>query len=188
MHTSWIVGLAIAASAIGLSAQQTSQPSTAAPLPTGGNQTMSVTGCVAQADTPGSFVLNNARMSNDSPTGTAQPSREDARNTAAAATPPSAATAAAASPSAMRYALSSTTDLKAHVGHQVEVTGRLAAATSARPGAVGTTGAPSGTATTNTPTGNTGTAGTAGAGTTTPAAPTFNVESVKMIAATCATP
>lgn len=187
MKTTWIIGLAMAASSIGLNAQQTSPPSTsAAPLPTGGNQTMNITGCVTQADTPGSFVLTSARMSNDSPTGTAQPSREDTRNTAGAAAAQAASPAAA-----MRYALHSTSDLKPHVGHQVEVTGRLASPPANRSGAVGTSGAASGAGATNPnmPTGNTGTAGTAGAGTTVSPAPLFDVESVKMIAATCtATP
>jgi hypothetical protein len=187
MQTTWIAGLAIAVSSIGLAAQQTSQaPSSAAPLPTGGNQTMNITGCVMQADTPGSFVLTNARMSNDSPTGTPQPSREDTRNTSAAAA--SAARPGTASPAAMRYALHWTGDLKAHVGHQVEVTGRMASAATSGSGAVGTSGTAPGAANPNMPTGNTGTAGTTGSGTTTAAAPAFNVESVKMIAATCTAP
>jgi hypothetical protein len=84
-----------------------------------------ITGCVAKAETSAStssaYVLTSARMSNDSPTGTAQPSQEDSRNVAGRGN----STAPGASAGA-RYALESkSTDLSRYVGQRVEVSGRL---------------------------------------------------------------
>lgn len=103
------------------------------------------------------FFLTNARMSNDSPTGTALPSKEDPRENPSAA----AASGAADSKGAgIRYKLNpGTTAVAPHVGHQVEITGRLDPPISATAGAVGTAG--------------------------TPTPQTLRVESVKMIAASC---
>jgi hypothetical protein len=124
-----IIGAALAASSMTVSAQDRSQTQTpssgAPPLGNGGNQTVLITGCVARADTTApaaanGFVLTNARMSNDSPTGTAQPDPEDTRNTPAGR-------AAAGSPAAgVHYTLESTTaDLAPHLGHRVEISGHL---------------------------------------------------------------
>jgi hypothetical protein len=73
--------------------------------------------------TSSDYVLTNARMSNDSPTGTAQPSREDSRNTAGAAQTTAGTTATG---TAMQIQLNSTSpDLRSYVGQRVEVTGRF---------------------------------------------------------------
>ena len=96
-------------------------------------------------------------MSNDSPTGTALPSKEDPRENASAA---AASGAADTKGAGMRYKLNvGTTALAPHIGHQVEITGRLDPPLSATTGAVGT------------------------AGTSTPQ--TLRVESLKMIASSC---
>jgi len=205
MNKTWIAAAALVCAAAVPSAQQPAQTpgaAGAAPIPgRGGNQTVSVTGCLiedsgsptspenqtAQRENSnsktGAFVLTDARMSNDSPTGTAQPTKEDPRPA------PSTAGAAAAAPSAaaagdsnsMRYVLSAeSTDLRPHVGHRVEVTGRMQTAPSLAIGA-----------STNTVTGPP--VGTSGANSPDKVAleahptPRLMVESVRMIEGACGT-
>lgn len=147
MHKTWIAGAFVACTALTAAAQAqnpnpTRVPTGAPPAPSrGGNQTVAVTGCVAPGDkttTPAAneFVLTSARMSNDSQTGTAHPSAEDARNTAPTATGTSG------SPG-LRFLLSAgSTDLKPHIGHRVEVTGYLDSKGGAPQGTTGTSGNP----------------------------------------------
>jgi hypothetical protein len=71
---------------------------------------LTVTGCVAAGTEPNTFIL------------TAKAASTDAAAPAAPATPPAAATAAAAP---VTYRLDSPEKVKAHLGHQVEVTGKL---------------------------------------------------------------
>ena len=172
MKTTWIVAAAISLSAGSLVAQDRPQSSTAVPpIPPAGNQTVQITGCVARGDASAAadtsrpaaassgeeFFLANARMSNDSPTGTAVPSKEDPRENPSAA---AASGAADTKGAGVRYKLNSgSTAMAPHLGHQVEITGRLDPPLSATAGAVGTSG--------------------------TSAPQTLRVESVKMIAASC---
>src|SRR4051812_8432103 len=106
MKFSWMTGAIFCASVLTAQAQSQTPPTGAQPLPHGGNQNVMITGCVAKADTStdnsSGFMLTSARMSNDSPTGTAQPSQEDSRNVTGRGS--------AAAPAAgvdMRYALDS---------------------------------------------------------------------------------
>src|SRR5262245_48900734 len=141
MKTHWLLSLSIACASLGMQAfaQSSSSPTTQLDPQRGGNQTILVTGCVARdpkADMPGTstpdtrasstatgYVLTNARMSNDSPTGTAQPSKEDPRNSAGA---PQAGATAAAAGTAMQIQLNSTSpDLRSFVGQRVEIAGRF---------------------------------------------------------------
>ena len=71
---------------------------------------LTVTGCVAAGTEPNTFIL------------TAKAASTDAAAPAAPTTPPAAATAAA---SPVIYRLDSPEKVKAHLGHQVEVTGKL---------------------------------------------------------------
>src|SRR5262245_45921791 len=108
--------------------------------------TVTVTGCVAEGSS-GSFVLNNAMMSNAM-------KKEGTSGT----TPPSTP-----STSSTTYTLVGGENLKAHVGHKVEVTGTPGAASSA-----------------------TATAGAAGATASSASkAQELRVQSVKMVSATC---
>jgi hypothetical protein len=163
MKFSWTTGAAIiCASVVTAQAQSQTAPTSAQPLPHGGNQSVMVTGCVAKADTAATansaYILTSARMSNDSPTGTAQPSQEDSRNVAGRGNSTAPATSAGA-----RYALESkSTDLSRYVGQRVEVSGRLEASNSA---------------------GSSGSTATNETSSATPAL--VSVESVRTIAASC---
>jgi hypothetical protein len=71
---------------------------------------LTVTGCVAAGTEPNTFIL------------TAKAASTDAAAPAAPATPPAGATTAA---TPVTYRLDSPEKVKAHLGHQVEVTGKL---------------------------------------------------------------
>jgi hypothetical protein len=71
---------------------------------------LTVTGCIAAGTEPNTFIL------------TAKAASTDAAAPAAPTTPPAAATAA---PTPVTYRLDSPEKIKAHLGHQVEVTGKL---------------------------------------------------------------
>jgi hypothetical protein len=185
-----MIGVAIACTTISLGAQdrtQTRMPTGTPPaVGRGGNQTVKITGCVARNDTNNSgatsttgrtsatdshtgYMLTHARMSNDSPTGTAQPSQEENR-TSAPGTPRSTPDANAAN---QHYMLSTqSTDMQSHVGHQVEITGRLDVPNGDPRGVAGTSSSSA--------TANGRTAATA------KDAQTLYVESVRMVATTCA--
>ena len=71
---------------------------------------LTVTGCIAAGTEPNTFIL------------TAKAASTDAAAPAAPTTPPAGATAGA---SPVTYRLDSPEKVKAHLGHQVEVTGKL---------------------------------------------------------------
>jgi hypothetical protein len=188
MHRFSIVALAFACSAAAAHAQnpnQTRTPTGAPPAPSrGGNQTVMMTGCVAAGDrttTPspgaGEFVLANARMSNDSATGTAQPSREDPRTAAGAGT------AAPDTANQMKLLLSGeSSTLRPHLGHQVEVTGRIDSKEGMPSGVTGTTGNPTVSTTASS---TTGLEQGSDPSSSVKSGAILHVESVRMIAATC---
>jgi len=141
MKKQLMLSLTLACASLGLQAyaQSSSTPTNQLDPRRGGNQTVMVTGCVARdpkADMPGTstpdtrasssapgYMLTNARMSNDSPTGTAQPSQEDTRNSPGA---PQTAAAAAATGTSMQIQLNSTSpDLRSFLGQRVEISGRF---------------------------------------------------------------
>ena len=109
--------------------------------------TVTVTGCVAEGSSPGQFMLNNASTAPDAM------KKEGAPGT-------TAATRAMTDKVVSSYTLVGGTDLKAHVGHKVEVRGAV-----------------------------TGDAAKTEKGTATDAktmsAPQLKVESVKMVSTTC---
>jgi len=86
-----------------------------------GRGTLSLTGCVDRAN-DGTYQLRNARMSKAEPDkapGSPQPST--------GATGTSGSTKAEAGDAASLWILKSSTDLAPHVGHSVQITGRMSA-------------------------------------------------------------
>jgi hypothetical protein len=188
-------GLCVAAalSVVTLGAQTT-------PPATSGQRTASadaakevtLTGCLSKG-ADGKFILNNAKM--DNPSATA--------GTSGTATPPAGSTAGTAGSAAMNtaasWALSGGTDLEKHVGHQIQVTGKSSMNPAMDHGRTPdtTAAAAGGTATGATASGATaaGTVGTSGSTATAATEeqrkdtktnqPRLDVQSVKMIAATC---
>jgi len=138
---------------------------------------ISVTGCLAKG-ADGRYTLSNAKM--DSPSSSSTASTAAGTSTTAGTTgttsTPAGTTASAAGNAGASLVLmgSSDSDLEKHVGHKIQVTGKSAWDGMDRgrmSGTAGTTGS-----TTATP--------TAGA-TATADQPRLDVQSVKMIAATC---
>lgn len=105
---------------------------------TKGSGTLSLTGCLDRAN-DGTYELRNARMS---PAGSATTAGSP-QTTASATGTSGAASAAKAEDAPATWILKSTSDLAPHVGHSVQITGRMSAP-------AGTTG--SDTATTSPPT------------------------------------
>lgn len=182
-----------ATAAVGsVQAQTPSQP------PAAGSNPVMITGCVTRADmshasgvngvtgrdvnTGGEadkFVLTNTRISGAA---TTQRNSDDKRVTSPAVTSGSTDALAMDAP---RYSLEGqSADLRQHLGHQVEITGRWAMANDVRTGTVGT----SGRSTTAAETGASGTT----VGSSSPnnngalvSGQVLQVQSVRMIAATC---
>jgi hypothetical protein len=128
---------------------------------------VNVTGCLARGS-DGKFTLTNARIEPASSSTTAGTTGTAGATTTAGATSPAGSGSAA---SAMTWALSGGTDLDKHVGHKITVTGRTSWDATKSGSA---TSAPSPTTT------------TAGATTTADSkGPELDVQSVKMIAASC---
>jgi hypothetical protein len=201
MRNVWIGGVAALALAwtAGVGAQTTASPGTSANQ--AGQGTVTVVGCLKPAEAMGGatgtsgstatgtsstagssdrFMLTNARTGSASSAQTGTSGTTTAGTTTAGTTAGTTSTASrpeTASGSMASYTLDgNASELRPHLNHQVEITGRLASA--------GTAG---GSTSTASPTTSTGTATTAGAGQTS-AAQTLRVESVRMIAATCPAP
>jgi hypothetical protein len=114
--------IAIALAAVGVSAQYPEQKPSEKQMPSKSGQTVTITGCVREGDTPNTFLLANV----DPKALSAQPG---AGATGTAGTPPPAGAAATAA--AMTSVLLISTadiDLTKHVGHKVEVSGVIAPA------------------------------------------------------------
>jgi hypothetical protein len=147
--------------AVGLAAQTpTSQPPASSSAQKD-DKAVTVTGCLKAGSTAGTYELTNAKMGSSS---------------GSSATGTSGAAGAAGSASASAgQTIKLTGDpsgakLSDHVGHTVQVTGKIAGAGSSTSGTSGT-GAGAGT----------GTSGTAGSS----AAKTLDVDSVKMVSSSC---
>lgn len=163
MSKTWIAGaVLLLGSTLNAHAQDTAPTRTpvgAPPAPArGGNQTVTVTGCVApghKTTTPqvSEYILNDARMSDDSQTGTAQPSAEDVRNPpgSTAATGTSGSDGTTPKPGMYFQLSAGSTDLRPHVGHRVEITGRIDSQGGASEGVTGTAGDPTVTRSASTP-------------------------------------
>ena len=149
---------------------------------------VTITGCLSKG-ADGKFVLNNAKL--DNPTG-ATAGTSGSTTPAPATTPgtPPSATAGAAN-TATSWALSGGTDLDKHVGHKIQVTGKTAMDSTMDHRTPDTTAAAAGTpaAGSATPTGTSGSTATAAAeeqrNKSNANQPRLEVQSVKMIAATC---
>jgi hypothetical protein len=141
--------------AVGLAAQTpTSQPP--AQSQQKDDKAVTVTGCLKAGSTAGTYELTNAKMGSGSGT--------SATGTSGAAGASGAASASAGQTIRLMGDPSGA-KLSDHVGHTVQVTGKMAASGSS---ATGTSG--------------TGTSGTAGSAA---AAKTLDVDSVKMVSSTC---
>lgn len=138
---------------------------------------ISVTGCLAKGS-DGNFTLTNAHMdaSGSASTTTADPSSPTAGSAATAGTTGTTSPAGSSSASAMgsTWMLMGGSDLDKHVGHKIQVTGKAADSMSSTGTTAGSTA------------GTTGTAGsTASSMPSASANHKLDVESVKMIAASC---
>jgi hypothetical protein len=138
---------------------------------------ISVTGCLAKGS-DGRYMLNNAKMDSPSSSSTAAGTSTTAGTTGTTSNPAGTTPSTSgmnAGPSLMLTGSgASDSDLEKHVGHKIQVTGKSAwdGSMTRSSGTTGTTGS-----TTGTPTG----------GTTTSSAdqPRVDVQSVKLIAASC---
>jgi hypothetical protein len=144
---------------------------------------VTLTGCLSKG-ADGKFILNNAKL--DNPTGAT--AGTSGSTTPAPASTPSATAGANAATS---WALSGGTDLDKHVGHKIQVTGKTAMDSTMDHRTPDTTAAAAGTpaAGSATPTGTSGSTATAAAeeqrNKSNANQPRLEVQSVKMIAATC---
>jgi hypothetical protein len=102
------LGILVLVSAATVGAQQYPAPKADDKVAPKDAKDLTVTGCVAAGTEPNTFILTTKAASADA---------------AAPTTPPADATAPAAS--MVTYKLDSPEKVKAHLGHQVEVTGRL---------------------------------------------------------------
>ena len=103
------LGILVLVSATTVGAQQYPAPKADDKVAPKDAKDLTITGCVAAGTEPNTFILTTKAASADA---------------AAPATPPADAAAAPAS-AATTYRLDSPEKVKAHLGHQVEVTGRL---------------------------------------------------------------
>jgi hypothetical protein len=135
--------------AVGLSAQTPAQqPAQSQPMKD--DKAVTVTGCLKAGATPGTFELADAKWDKGA---------SSATGTSGAAGAAAAGASAAAKPSIKLTGTPSGAKLDDHVGHTVQITGKMAPAS----GTAGTSGTP----------------GSAAAG------PALNVETVKMVSSTC---
>jgi hypothetical protein len=144
---------------------------------------VTVTGCLAR-DASGSYMLNDARMDDAASTTTTTPG---STTTAGAPTTPPRSPAGSPSSPAMNWALMGGTDLDKHVGHKIQVTGKttwdssMSHTSTASAAGAGTTAAQPDPTTTA---GTTGTLAEQRRGDR-GAQPRLDVQSIKMIAASC---
>jgi len=155
---------------------------------------VTITGCLSKG-ADGKYTLTNAKL--DNPTGATAGTSGTATPAPATGTPAAGATAGTMN-NATTWALSGGTDLEKHVGHKIQVTGKAAmdstmdhrnpdttAAAAGTPAAGSTAAAPTGSAVGTS--GSTATAATEEQRNknTNANQPRLDVQSVKMIAATC---
>lgn len=174
------------ACAVGLAAQQTTGATgtTGEQAGQGGRGPRTITGCLRAGDTAGTYMLTDIQMSNRSgeTTGT---TAGGGTTTGGGTTATTGGTTAGGGqrgqmPTSLMLNPEASVDLKAHVGHKIEVTGTMAGG--GRSGG-DTTGATAGGTTTGggTTAGTTGEAGQEAR----PAPRTMNVTSVRMISESC---
>ena len=149
---------------------------------------VSITGCLSKG-ADGKFVLNNAKL--DNPTG-ATAGTSGSTTPAPATTPGTPSATAGAANTATSWALSGGTDLDKHVGHRIQVTGKTAMDSTMdhrTPDTTAAAAAGTPAAGSATPTGTSGSTATAATeeqrNKSNANQPRLEVQSVKMIAATC---
>jgi hypothetical protein len=136
-------------------------------------KSLTLSGCLREGDEPNTYVLANVDMSKMSDTAS---SSSPAGSTAA----PSSQAGTSGSSMDNTVKLVGSTNLKDHVGHQIEVTGTMAKKDKAKSKATGTTGSAAGETASDT-TSRAGERGASGDKNM----HTLNVRSVKMVAASC---
>jgi len=173
------------ACAVGLAAQQTTGTTGSTEDQSGqGRGPRTVTGCLRAGDTAGTYMLTDIQMANRATTGTT--TGGGTTTTGGGTTTAGGGTTATGEsgqrPTSLTLNPESGVDLKAHVGHKIEVTGtmegRRGGETTSGTGGTTTTGG--GSTTTGGGTGQTTTGGQARTG-----SPTMNVTSVRMVSESC---
>jgi len=143
---------------------------------------ITLTGCLSKG-ADGKYMLNNAKM--DNPSG--------ATAGTSGTTPPAGTTSerGGAMNTASSWTLSGGTDLDKHVGHKIQVTGKAAMDSTMDHRTPDSTAAAAGSAAGSTAAGTVGTSGSTATAAeeqrkeTKDTAPRLDVQSVKMVAATC---
>jgi hypothetical protein len=201
-------GVLALAFAVTLGAQSSSPTQTQSPdqpksKSTMGSKNMSsksvtLSGCVREGDEPNTFVLANVDMSEMARMGGNAPHEGTAGSSAASGTSTGGSTAGQSASGSASGAMDSTktvklvgsSNLKDHVGHQVQVTGTMTphgkgakGKTSGTSGSTSATGSAAGETTTDT----TSRAGERGMSGDQKNMPTVSVRSVKMVSANCST-
>ena len=150
---------------------------------------VTITGCLSKG-ADGKFILTNAKL--DNPTG-ATAGTSGTTTPAPTTGAPAAGATAGTMNTATTWALSGGTDLDKHVGHKIQVTGKAAADSTMdhrNPDTTAAAATPAAGATAASPTGTSGSTATAATEeqrnkNTNASQPRLDVQSVKMIAATC---
>jgi hypothetical protein len=196
-----------AAFAVGLAAQSTTA-GTSGQDPQGqgrgGPRPVTATGCLRAGDTAGSYMLTDVQMqgggrrggdTTGTTAGGGTTGGTTAGTTGGGTTTAGAGQARGNMPTTLMLSPAADVDLKAHVGHKIEVTGTMMGRGGQGAGTTGgTTAGGGGTTTGSTTTGSTTTSGTTGSGTTTAGAGTqgggrggrnVTVTSVRMISESC---
>jgi hypothetical protein len=167
------------ACAVGLAAQQTTG-TTGASEQSGQARSRTVTGCLRAGDTAGTYMLTDLQMG--STAGTTAGGGTGTTGTGATATGGGMAAGGGGGqmPTSLMLSPASSVDLKAHIGHKVEVTGTMQGAHPAGDTTTGTTGAG---ATGGGATGGGEAGQTAAGGSQHPR--TMDVSSVRMVSESC---
>jgi len=172
-------GLCLAAAfafAASLGAQTTTSSATRS-----SNEEVSITGCLERAPSGSGFVLNNARMENESRSGATTGTTGTTSGTTSTTTSGTSGTTYGnmSATGASTWSLSGdSSELEKHVGHKVQVTG----SEKDHAGMSGSTTTTTGSTTTS---GTTGTSGTASSTHESTASRTLDVKSLKMISTSC---
>jgi len=171
------------ACAVGLAAQQTAGTTGSTEDQSGqGRGPRTVTGCLRAGDTAGTYMLTDIQMGNRATTGTTAGGGTTTTGGGTTTTAGGGTSATGQRPTSLTLNPEAGVDLKAHVGHKIEVTGTMEGrrggeTTSGTTGATTTGG---GSTTTGGGTGQTTTGGQSR-----PASPAMNVTSVRMVSESC---
>jgi hypothetical protein len=186
-----------AAFAVGLAAQSTSTAQDPPAGQRGGPRPVTATGCLRAGDTAGTFMLTDVQMQGGGrrgadTTGTTAGTTTTSGTTSGTAGSTATGTAQAGRgnmPTSLMLNPAADVDLKAHVGHKIEVTGTMAGGRGGAGGTGTTAGTTSGTTTSGTTGTGTTATGTSAAGGGTQGggrgARNVTVTSVRMVSESC---